>query len=92
MFGSIWLLDVAQRRLNRWTPHGPPLARSAYPAFILQGPVLIGLAVAVRPLPADAEVKATVVAVGGLALSFWLGGLIVSRLSPAARVSWISPR
>jgi hypothetical protein len=79
VFGSIWLLGVAQQRLGRWTTRGPVLARSAYPAFILQGPVLIGLAMAVRPLPADAEVKATVVAVGGLALSFWLGRLLVSR-------------
>ncbi|MGZ4547903.1 MAG: acyltransferase family protein [Blastococcus sp.] len=86
VFGSIWLLGVAQRRLNRWTANGPVLARSAYPAFILQSPVLIGLAMAVRPLPADAEVKATVVAVGGLALSFWLGRLIVARVRPASRV------
>jgi glucan biosynthesis protein C len=86
VFGSIWLLGVAQRRLNRWTPNGPQLARSAYPAFILQSPVLIGLALALRKLPVDAVVKATVVAVGGLVLSFWLGGLIVSRLRPASRV------
>jgi hypothetical protein len=86
VLGSIWLLGVAQRRLNRWTANGPLLARSAYPAFILQSPVLIGLAMAVRPLPADAEVKATVVAVGGLALSFWLGRLIVSRLHPTSRM------
>ena len=86
VFGSIWLLGVAQLRLNRWSVSGPMLARSAYPAFILQSPVLIGLAVALRPLPVDAEVKATVVAVGGLVLSFWLGRLIVSRLRPTSRV------
>jgi hypothetical protein len=86
VFGSIWLLGVAQRKLNRWTANGPALSRSAYAAFILQSPVLIGLAVALRPLPADAGVKATVVAVGGLMLSFWLGRLIVSRLHGASRL------
>jgi hypothetical protein len=49
-FGSVWLLAVAQRRLN-WPLRWPGLAasRSAYGAFILQSVVLIGLAMAVRP-------------------------------------------
>ena len=86
VFGSIWLLALAQRRWNTWSRHGRALARSAYAAFVLQGPVLIGLAVALRPLPVGALVKAPVVAVGGLALSFWFGWLLVSRVRAARRV------
>jgi hypothetical protein len=51
VFGSVWLLAVAQRCLNRsfrWA--GSVVRRSAYGAFMLQGMVLFGLAVALRPL------------------------------------------
>ena len=86
VFGSIWLLSLAQRRWDTWSRHGRALARSAYAAFVLQGPVLIGLAMALRPLPMSALVKAPVVAVGGLALSFWLGWLLVSRVRAVGRL------
>jgi hypothetical protein len=86
VFGSIWLLALAQRRWDTWSRHGRALARSAYAAFLLQAPVLIGLAVALRPLPVGALVKAPVVALGGLALSFWLGRLLVTRVRAAGRV------
>ena len=51
VFGSVWLLGVTQRRLagpHRW---GPALSRSAYGAFMLQAVFLLGLAVALRPVP-----------------------------------------
>jgi hypothetical protein len=86
VFGSIWLLALAQRRWDTWSRHGRALARSAYAAFLLQAPVLIGLALAVRPVPVGALVKAPVVALGGLALSFWLGRLLVSRVRTVGRV------
>ena len=59
VFGPVWLLALAQRCLNRrlwWA--GPAASRSAYGAFILQSVVLIGVAMAMRPLPLAAEVKA----------------------------------
>jgi hypothetical protein len=65
VFGSVWLLGVAQRHLNhqvRWAR--PVIGRCAYGAFIVQGFVLIGLAVALRPVPVAAEVKALLVASG----------------------------
>ena len=68
---ALWLLGGAQRHLDRplrWA--GPAVGRSAYGAFIVQGVVLIGLAVALRPLPVAAEAKALVVAVGGVTGSF----------------------
>ena len=86
VFGSVWLLSVAQRRLTRPLPHGSALARSAYGAFILQTPVLIGLAVALRPLALPAEVKALVVAIGGVAASFGVAWLLVTRVPGVDRV------
>jgi surface polysaccharide O-acyltransferase-like enzyme len=72
VFGSVWLLSVAQRRLTRPLPHGQALGRSAYAAFIVQTPVLIALALALRPVGLPAEAKALLVAVGGIAGSYSL--------------------
>jgi hypothetical protein len=47
--------------------------------------VLIGLAVALRPLPLPAEVKAAVVAIGGVAISFGLAAAMIRRLPLVAR-------
>jgi hypothetical protein len=77
---SVWLLGVAQRHLHR--PPGPlgrALARSAYGAFLLQGVVLIGLMIALRPLGVPAEVKALAVAGLGVAGSFALAWILVTR-------------
>jgi hypothetical protein len=86
VFGSLRLLTLAQQHLYRATRFGRALARSAYAAFLLQAPVLIGLAAALRPVPVPAGVKALTVVVGGLAGSFGLGRLIVSRARSVARV------
>jgi glucans biosynthesis protein C len=86
VFGSVWLLGVAQRRLDRRIRRGPVLSRSAYGAFMFQGPVLIGLAVAMRPVPLPAEVKALVVAAGGIAGSFWLAWLLIRRVPGVSRI------
>jgi hypothetical protein len=77
---SVWLLGVAQRRLGR-SPgaSGRALARSAYGAFVLQGVVLLGLMVALRPVAVPAELKALVVAVLGVAGSFGLAWVLVTR-------------
>lgn len=74
---SVWVLGTAQRRLARPGPRA--VARSAYGAFILQGPVLIGVALALRPFDVPAEVKALTVACAGVALSFAVAWLLVSR-------------
>ena len=86
VFGSVWLLSVAQRRLDRPVRCGAGLARSAYAAFMVQGPVLIGAAVALRPVPVPAEAKALVVAVAGVGGSFVLGWLLISRVPALARI------
>jgi hypothetical protein len=86
VLGSVWLLGGAQRHLSQRLPLGPKLARSSYGAFMVQGIVLIGLAVALRPIPVVAEVKALVVACGGVAGSFALAWLLISRVPGIARV------
>jgi Acyltransferase family len=87
VFGSLWLLLVAQRHLDRefwWS--GPKVRRSAYGAFMLQGVPLIGLAFAMRPLPLPAEVKALLLAVTAVAGSFTLAWLLLSRVPGLTRV------
>jgi len=87
VFGSVWILGVAQRRLNRdfrWA--SPTVDRSAYGAFVLQGLVLLGLAVVLRPLQVPAEVKALIVAAGRVADSFVLAWLRIRRVPGVARV------
>ena len=86
VFGSVWLLGAAQRRLARPMRWGEALGRSAYGAFLLQGFVLIGLAVALRPIGLPAEAKAVIVAAGGVAGSFALAWLLVSRVAWLARI------
>jgi hypothetical protein len=86
LFGSVWLLSVAQRRLCHPLPLGPALARSAYGAFIVQTPILIGLALALRGIPLPADVKALLVAVGAVAASFAVAALLLSRIPRLDRV------
>ena len=83
---SVWLLALAQRHLNR-TPGARTrlLARSAYAAFLLQGVVLIGLMIALRPVGVPAEIKALAVAGLGVAGSFALGAALVTR-TPLGRI------
>ncbi|MDY7085021.1 MAG: acyltransferase [Actinomycetota bacterium] len=70
--GSVWLCGLAQRRLTgtaltAWT-------RSSYIAFALQAPVLLTLAITLRPVTWPAEAKAATVAALGILASFWLAG------------------
>jgi hypothetical protein len=85
--GPVWLLAVAQRYLNRplrWAR--PAVSRSAYGAFMVQGYLLIGLAVALRPLPLAAEIKALLVAGGSVAGSFALAWLLIKCVPGVGRV------
>lgn len=86
VFGSIWLLAMAQRYLDRRFRMGPALARCGYGAFVVQGFVLIGLALLLRPVPLPAEVKALTVATLGVAGSFGLVWLLVTRIPALARL------
>ena len=81
VLGPVWLLSLAQRRLDRglrWI--GPKVQRSAFGAFVVQVAVLTGLAVTLRPLPLPAEAKAVLLAGGGVVASFALAWLLLSRV------------
>jgi hypothetical protein len=87
LFGAVWLLGVAQRRLDRpLRAVGPRVRRSAYGAFVVQTAVLLALAAALRPLGAPAEVKALLVASAGVVASFGLAWLLVRWVPGVARV------
>jgi hypothetical protein len=75
VFGAVWILGLTQRfdRPYRWTQR---LARTAYGAFIVQTPVLLGGAVAMRPVDAPVEVKALLVAMVSVPAAFALAGLL----------------
>ncbi len=79
VFGSVWLLGMAQQYLTSGGRIRDGAIRSSFAAFVLQGPVLIMLALAMRPLPAPAEVKAPLVGALGIVVCFGLGWLLVSR-------------
>jgi hypothetical protein len=86
VFGSIWCLAAAQRHLDRPWPHGAALARTSYGAFIVQGVLVLGIAVLLRPVPVVAEVKALVVAVGGVIGSFAVAWLLITHVPLLRRV------
>jgi hypothetical protein len=86
VFGSVWLLSMAQRRLPRRYRWGPMLSRSAYAAFMLQTPWLLALAMALRPFPLPAEVKALIVAISGIVASFATAWLLIKKVPGLSRV------
>jgi peptidoglycan/LPS O-acetylase OafA/YrhL len=55
------------------------MARGSYAAFMLQGPVLVGLEVAFRQAPLRGDVKALLVASLGIVCSFALAYPLVTR-------------
>ncbi|WP_446215240.1 acyltransferase family protein [Micromonospora sp. IBHARD004] len=77
--GSVWALGTAQRRLLNGGRLSVACGRASYAAFALQGPVLLILAIAGRPLPLPAEAKALGVGALGVPACFWLGWLIIAR-------------
>jgi glucans biosynthesis protein C len=48
---SLWAIGYFRRRLNHLRPLARRMAPSAYGAFVLHPPVIVGLALAVQPLP-----------------------------------------
>jgi hypothetical protein len=64
---------------------GRALARSAFAAFVVQAPIIIGLQIALRPLGAPAEIKALVVACISVVGSFSVAWILVSR-TPVGRI------
>ena len=81
----IWVMAFAQRHLNGSGRLRRAMARSSYAAFMLQGPVLVALALALRPIDLSGDVKALLVATLGIVGSFALAWPLVTR-TPARRI------
>jgi hypothetical protein len=79
------ILAFAQRHLNGTGPLRRAMARGSYAAFMLQGPVLVALELAWRPVPLPGDAKAVIVAALGIAGSFALAWPLVTR-TPLRRV------
>jgi peptidoglycan/LPS O-acetylase OafA/YrhL len=75
----VWVLSFAQRRLNGTGPIRRAMARGSYAAFMLQGPVIVGLEVAFRHAPLPGDLKAVLVATLGIAVSFALAYPLVTK-------------
>jgi hypothetical protein len=87
IFGAIWVLGSAQRHLDRGLRGiGRAASRSAYGAFMLQTPVLIGLAFVLRAVTLPAELKALALAGAAVVVSFWLARLVIERVPGMHRV------
>ena len=76
---SIWVVAFAQRYWDRAGRTVRALGRSAYAAFMFQGFPLIVAALSLRALDVPLELKALLVAAGGIAGSFALGWILVTR-------------
>jgi Acyltransferase family len=78
--GSVWLVGLAERHARAPRRRRAGWARGAYLAFVVQGPVLMVLATALRPFGLPAEVKGPLVAAGAIVACFWLGRHLPRRL------------
>jgi acyltransferase-like protein len=70
--GSMWLLGFFRRHVHSMLPLGKQLIRSYYAAYVIQAPVIMGLALALRTLDMPAELKFLLVAPLGIVASFTL--------------------
>lgn len=75
--GSVWMLGYFRRKVNSMLPLGPQLIRSYYGAYVVQAPVVMGLALALKPVALPAEIKFLLVAPLGIAVSFVLAYYLV---------------
>lgn len=85
--GSMWLVGAAEHRFAGTGIRARRWVAAAFTAFVVQGPVLMVLATAARPVPAPAEVKGPLLAVAAIITCFWIGGHLpfAARRSGPAR-------
>jgi Acyltransferase family len=73
---SVWLLGTFQHRFDHAGPAWRALARSAFGAYVLQAPVLVGIALLASALPTTPEITFLLVAPSAVAASFALAWLL----------------
>jgi glucan biosynthesis protein C len=82
---SLWAIVYFRQRQDHLRPLARRMAPAAYGAFIIHPPVLVGLALAVQPLPLPAELKFIAVLGAGVVGSFGLAAL-ARRTGPIAAI------
>jgi glucans biosynthesis protein C len=70
--GPFWLLGYFRRHVNSMFPMGKQLIRSYYGAYVIQAPLVMGLALALRALAIPTELKFLVVAPLSIVAAFTL--------------------
>lgn len=70
---SLLVLDWARRHVRRMSPVMNRIAGASYGAFVAQGPVLVAIALALRPAGLPGDVDFVVLATFGVAVSFLVG-------------------
>jgi glucans biosynthesis protein C len=86
---SLWAIGYFRRRFDHLRPIARLMAPRAYGAFVLHAPVIVGLALAMQPLPLPAEVKFLALVAAGVAGSFGVAALVsgVARVAKPSRDS-----
>ncbi|HLJ66727.1 MAG TPA: acyltransferase [Chloroflexota bacterium] len=84
--GSLWFLELFRRYSSHQGPLGRQIARSAFGAYILQAPVLTGLAVLLEPLRLSVEIRFLLLAPATLFVCFAVAWLLVVRLHVGNRI------
>jgi glucans biosynthesis protein C len=74
----VLVLDVCRRRFDTQGPVRRWMSRSAYGAFVAQGPVLVAIALAMRHLSVSGNLKFLVLAVTAVAGSFAVADAVAS--------------
>jgi hypothetical protein len=82
--GSVWVLGLAQDRLQGVSRLWKRCARGSFAAFVLQAPVLLSLSITLRPFDLPAEAKAIAVGGIGIPVCFWLAFQLIER-TPVGR-------
>lgn len=77
--GSVWLLGFVQRHVDGTGRLARASARASFAAFLLQSPVLMGLALSLRSTDLPAELKAPLVGSAAVLVCFGLGHAVVAR-------------
>lgn len=85
---SLLVLDLARRRVRRTSPAMSRTAHASYGAFIVQGPVLVAIALALRSAGLPGDVDFVLLATLGVALSFLIG--LAAQLRPRHRAADVS--
>jgi peptidoglycan/LPS O-acetylase OafA/YrhL len=82
---SLVVLSFFRRHCDRERRATRPLARAAYGAFVLQAPVLVGIALALHPLELSPEAKFALLAAGGVTVSFAAAWLAITAAAKLGR-------